>query len=82
MSVCDLISGTARLRKATHDLKLKWDETSELWDDQARRDFEEHHLQPIPPKLRLVLAAASELQELLAKAERDCRDDPMTDVAW
>ncbi len=79
MSICDLRSGTGRLHKATRELAEKWAETREHWNDKTRHDFEERHLQPISPAVRLLMAHANELIGLLNKAEKECRDDMLSE---
>jgi hypothetical protein len=75
MTVCDLLSGTGRLQKATVELGRKWEDTRESWQDETAREFERLYLRSLPSRIRLVLTAASELNELLRKAERDCADE-------
>jgi hypothetical protein len=75
MTICNLIGGIGRLRKATSELSEKWNETRTMWHDQACEEFEKAHLAPLPGRLRMVLAAASELNELLLKAEKECQDE-------
>ncbi len=71
----NLLSGLQRLKRATRDLQACWEETRETWDDQAARDFQQQHLEPILPALRLVMAATSELDDIFRRAIRDCDDD-------
>tara|TARA_B100000674_G_scaffold280264_1_gene231667 strand:+ start:89 stop:331 length:243 start_codon:yes stop_codon:yes gene_type:complete len=78
MKVCDLTSGTGRLQKATRDLVQQWEKTRESWQDGTQREFEERHLQPINPKVRLLLSHATQLMETLQKAEGACRDDMLS----
>ena len=78
MKVCDLTSGTGRLQKATRDLVQQWEKTKESWQDGTRRELEERHLQPINPKVRLLLSHATQLMETLQKAESACRDDMLS----
>jgi len=78
MKACDLTSGTGRLQKATRDLVQQWEKTKESWQDRTRREFEERHLQPINPKVRLLLSHATQLMETLQKAESACRDDMLS----
>ena len=75
MTVCDLRTTAGRLQKATVQLGRKWDETRESWQDETAREFERLYLSTLPTRIRLILSAASELNELLQKAERDCVDE-------
>lgn len=80
MPVCDLASGMGRLQKATRELVHQWEQTSDQWNDKTRQEFEKRHLQPISPKVRLLLAHAAELIAVLQKAERECRDEMTLDI--
>ena len=75
MNVCDLITGAGHLQKATIELGRRWTETRSTWQDATAQAFEKQFLGPMPTQIRMLLSAASELHELLQKAERDCRDE-------
>ena len=75
MSVCDLVTSSGHLQKATIQLGKVWAETQAAWQDDTARAFEQQYLAPLPTQIRLLLTAASELHELLQKAERECRDE-------
>ena len=74
MKIIDLNTGLARLTQAFTDLKDRWGETKDHWNDDVSRDFEKTHLQPILPHLQLLTASAQRLLEVVAKAERECED--------
>ena len=69
-----LINGAQRLKVATRELRQKWETTRQEWNDATADEFEERHLAPILPTLRVVLAATSELEELYQKVIREFRD--------
>ncbi len=75
MNVCDLVTSSGHLQKATIQLGKVWAETQSTWQDETARAFEQQYLAPLPKQIRLLLTAASELHELLQKAERECRDE-------
>jgi hypothetical protein len=76
MKIIDLNTGLAKLMHAFRDLKDRWGEAKEHWNDDVSRDFETSHLQPILPHLQLLSASAQRLLEVVAKAERECEDRP------
>ena len=78
MKVIDLNTGLARLTHAFTDLKDRWREAKEHWNDDVSREFEKTHLQTILPHLQLLTASAQRLLEVVAKAERECEDRPET----
>jgi hypothetical protein len=75
MRVADLASGLGQLTHAFARLSERWDQVAPLWNDDARRHFEENHLQPIPPRLKLLLTAANQLHGAIAAAEEELGDD-------
>jgi len=74
--ICDLNSGLGQLSHAFSQLKDRLAETKSSWDDGTRRQFEQNHLNEIPARMQLLVAAVQRLSEVLEKAERDCEDQP------
>ena len=78
MSICDLGSSITRIQRATKELRDKWQETRQYWNDQTAAEFEATHLDSIIPQLRLLAAELSELRETYDRGEKECRDDMNT----
>jgi len=76
MKVCDLNTGLGQLTHAFAELKDRWAETKDQWQDDVRRQFEQNHLQPIPSRLQLLVAAVQRLTETLELAEKELDDRP------
>lgn len=72
MRKCDLTTGAGRVRHALEHLETTWNENSADWNDVVSRNFQEHHLQPMIPRLKLALDAISRMSLLINEAERDC----------
>jgi len=68
----DLYSNTARLRKATEDLQLAWEQTAELWQDGVSQEFCERYLEPIGPATKVSLDAVARMQQLLNQVYQEC----------
>jgi hypothetical protein len=62
----------AQLSRALRDLADAWVGTSESWRDQARRDFEEHHLGGIELRARQAARAITTIEDMLRQAEQEC----------
>jgi hypothetical protein len=75
MKICDLTSGLGRLQRNAARLKERWHETRTVWMDETRRQFQEQHLDPLPPQISMVLAATQRLTESLEQAEKACADE-------
>jgi hypothetical protein len=69
-----LQSGVGRLQRAAAKLKEKWLEAKSHWRDQASRDFEKRHLQPLAPEITQAVAAVHEFADVLAQVERELED--------
>lgn len=74
MRICDLNSGVGQLTQAFADLKDRWKESKEKWNDDVRRHFEQNQLNEIPARLTQLLGAAGRLAEVLDRAAKDCGD--------
>lgn len=75
MHICDLVTGTKRLQKATKMLNENWLRTKEHWRDQTAQQFEEKYLQALGERVHLTLSAVNELTEVLDQAEKDLAND-------
>jgi hypothetical protein len=74
MRICDLNSGVGQLTQAFSDLKDRWVESKQHWNDDVRCQFEQNQLNEIPTRLAQLLGAAQRLAEVLEKADKDCGD--------
>jgi hypothetical protein len=72
--ICDLHTGISQLTQALADLKDGWIAAGAQWNDAARKQFEEEHLQPLPAHIQRMMIAAQRLSEVVEKAQRDCED--------
>jgi hypothetical protein len=51
------------------------DDIAERWSDATNRRFMETYVAPVAPELKVLLDAVQRLAEVLANAERACRDE-------
>jgi len=72
MRRCDLATGAGRIRHALEHLEIVWNESSQQWNDAVSRSFQENHLQPMVPRIKLALDAISRMDLLINEVERDC----------
>ncbi len=68
----DLDTSASQLRKATEDLQLAWEETTEQWQDEVSQSFCERYLEPIGPAMKLSLDAVGRMQQLLNQIQKEC----------
>jgi hypothetical protein len=67
-----LDSGWSELSAALKDLKRRWEEVRQQWDDPVSRDFEERTWTPLEDQTVAVLRALDRLAPVLDRARRDC----------
>ena len=72
MRVGNLNHGAAKLIEALENLELAWEESTTKWKDETSHNFEKHHLKPLKPAVKMALDAINRLDEVLARACRDC----------
>jgi hypothetical protein len=72
MRVADLTSGAAKIASAYKTLKLRWESTTELWQDGNQRRFDENFIAPLESQIASALTAIGKLTEVLERAEREC----------
>jgi hypothetical protein len=72
MKPADLTSGAGRLQDAMKTLKLRWDETKEVWSDVRQVEFEATYLEPLEPQVRLTLDKLRRLAQVFAQAYQEC----------
>ncbi|MAT71359.1 MAG: hypothetical protein CMJ58_17770 [Planctomycetaceae bacterium] len=75
MRTCDLETDAARMRDAMDELRIAWDEASDLWNDDVSRAFCERFLEPLAPAFKSSLDAVARMAQLVGEMERECRDE-------
>jgi len=64
--------GKAQLNEALSELRIKWDRTRTMWNDPVSASIEKEYLSPLEPRIRSTIAAMTRMQEITAKARREC----------
>jgi hypothetical protein len=68
-----MATAKAQLAKATKNLLLKWDNTTEHWNDPVSRSMEKQYIEPLRDSVRSSIAAMDSIGEVIDKAEQGCR---------
>lgn len=71
-------AGWNKLAHARKTLRETYDLTESDWRDQVRREFREHHLDPLEVQVEATLRAMREIGAVLRTVRRECaahRDD-------
>lgn len=71
MRVTDLSVDATKLYKAHVELLQAWELTKEHWKDENSQSFEDNHLAPLDPLVKMLLDATNRLNEVFARVERD-----------
>jgi len=74
MKTWDLNSGAGKIELAVEVLQRAWRDAAAHWDDETSRKFHEEYLAPLEPKVKRALDGIHRLTEILAGAERECRN--------
>lgn len=75
MRTSELIDCLGRLERAAKRLHESWQETRVHWDDSVAEDFEQRHLEPILPQLKMTVTAIHQLADTFGQAHQACDDD-------
>ncbi len=68
-------SGWNKLNDAMKTLAEAWDQTESGWRDFKRVEFEKHSIAPIESQVGATLRGMQQLNEVLSRLRRECRDD-------
>ena len=72
MRIGNLNAGAAKLIDSLESLTAAWGDVTANWNDAASRKFEKDHLENLVPRVTAALDAIKRLEEVLARAQRDC----------
>ncbi len=64
--------GSGKLGYAAKNLRRKWDEASESWDDIIRERYESTHIGPWLTQTTATSRGMHTLDEIIQKMRRDC----------
>jgi hypothetical protein len=65
--------GRAKLLGIMKDLMVKWDQTTDEWNDPVSREIETRYLEPLDRSVRNAMGAMEQMAQLLERAKRECR---------
>lgn len=63
-----------RAQGAMKELKVKWAEASEQWNDATAKAFERRYIEQLEQALRAALPAMEKMAETLARVRSECGD--------
>ncbi len=64
-----------KLTSACRDLRIKWSEATQKWNDSASRTFEKNHIRQFEQHTRSAVNALDTMRELMQAMERECGQD-------
>ncbi|MCX7700068.1 MAG: hypothetical protein N2039_04265 [Gemmataceae bacterium] len=65
-------TGRGRLYSSLKDLRLRWEEVRQGWNDPVSRDFEEKLLEPLAAQAQAALRAMDQLSLILHQMQQEC----------
>ena len=67
-----IVAGQAKLKRASKDLMIAWNEIRASWRDDKSREFDKRYIAPMAAKLRAADAALIHMDGILYRLRRDC----------
>jgi hypothetical protein len=74
MKTGDIAAGAGRLQDSVKSIKLRWEETKDVWNDVRRAEFDETYMEPIEPQVRMTLEKLRKLATVFHQACQECKD--------
>jgi hypothetical protein len=71
----DMAAGAGRLQDSVKNIRLRWEETKEVWNDTRRAEFDETYMEPIEPQVRATLERLRKLAMVFHQACQECSPD-------
>ena len=68
-----MTTGIIQLQESFKALRLRWEETKLIWEDQVQRQFEDEFLAPLETQVRTTHQAMEHLAQLINAALQDCQ---------
>ncbi len=68
----DISSDRARLNNLLRDLRVRWDQVQDHWNDPVRRDFERTHWLELEARVQAAMQAMDHLAQVMVQLRQDC----------
>ena len=65
--------GQVQLQDTLKKLLQRWEDTQSFWDDDVRREFEDHFIQPLLDQLKTTMQAMDDLSRMIQACHHDCK---------
>ncbi len=70
-----LSGGRYQLANAFKSLKQEWESTEGVWRDIVRKDFGDHHFEPLETRVASILSAIDRLELEIAQMRVECGNE-------
>jgi uncharacterized protein YukE len=68
----DVGTDRAKLHDKLKELRVRWQQVQQDWDDPVRREFEETHMAALEARVQTALRAMDQLATALRQARHEC----------
>ena len=68
----DITTYRAKLHNQLKELRARWQEVRDAWDDPVRKEFEEGHWVALEARVLAALRAMDQLATVMTQARHDC----------
>ncbi|HKI37844.1 MAG TPA: hypothetical protein VKA46_38680 [Gemmataceae bacterium] len=68
----DITTDRAKLHNQLKDLRGRWQQVQDVWNDPVRKEFEEEHWEVLEARVLAALRAMDQLATVMIQARHDC----------
>ena len=68
----DITTDRGKLHNQLKDLRARWQQMQDIWDDSVRREFEENYWDVLELRVQTALRAMDQLSTAVIQARHDC----------
>jgi hypothetical protein len=65
-------AGSTKLQYALQNLRLRWEEAQQMWNDMVRVEFDNKHIKPMETQVSSTVRAMDKIAEITAKMKQEC----------
>ena len=67
-----LSTGSSKLSLTLKELRLRWEETKNHWNDPVSQAFDDNHIGPLEAQVIATLRGIDRLAQVLTRAQSEC----------
>ena len=68
----DITTDRAKLHNQLKDLRARWQQVQDIWNDPVRKEFEEGHWAELEARVTAALRAMDQLATVMTQVRHEC----------